>query len=220
MSDIYVAGPKKETVPKPPNEDKARTGLENLDLVETQPIIASFATLPTNVRFKTQELEEKIILLLRMHWITNVPWIAMAILFMVSPMILNYFPLFDFLPARYQFMGLILWYLLVTAFIIEQFLIWFFNVYIITDERVVDIDFYGLLHKEISDAKIDKIQDVRVKIGGIIASLFNFGDIFIQTAGEEPNFDFRSVPNPERVAKILQGLRTQEEIEAMEGRTR
>lgn len=213
MSDVYVSS-------QPKTEDKSQVGLEDLGLVETRRSVTSFASLPIGVHFETQEPQEKIILLLRMHWITNVSWIATAVVMIFAPIILRYFPLFDFLPLRYQFMGLIIWYLLTTAFVIEQFLTWFFNVYIITDERIVDIDFYGLLHREMSDAKIDKIQDVSVRWPGIASTIFNYGDIFIQTASERPRFEFHAVPSPERVAKILQGLRTQEEIEAMEGRIR
>lgn len=200
--------------------DTSQIGLEDLGLIETNKSMTAFAPLPVGVHFETQESQEKIILLLRMHWITNIKWILTTVLMVFVPIIFNFFPLFSFLPSNYQFIGLILWYLLVTAFIIEQFLTWFFNVYIITDERIIDIDFNGLLHREISEAKIDKIQDVKVSIRGIAASLMNYGDIIIQTAGEVPNFDFLAVPNPDKVAKVLQGLRTQEEIETIEGRIR
>ncbi len=36
--------------------------------------------------------------------------------------------------------------------------------------------------------------------------LFNFGDVFIQTASEVSEFDFLAVPNPEKVVKILDDL--------------
>ena len=52
-----------------------------------------------------------------------------------------------------------------------------FNVYIVTDERIIDIDFYNLIYKEVSDANIDKIQDVTYKMGGVVRTLFNYGDV-------------------------------------------
>lgn len=220
MPDIYVT-PKNEKLEKTPIEnDKAQIGLESLGLSAMKKSIASFASFPVGVAFETQEDKEKIILLLRMHWITNLKWISIAFLLLLAPLTLNVYPIFSFLPWRFQIAVNILWYLFTLAFVIEQFLTWYFNVYIITDERIIDIDFYNLLHRQISEAKIDKIQDVNIKTGGIFASLFNYGDILIQTAGEVPNFDFRAVENPNRVTKILQGLRTQEEIEAIEGRVR
>lgn len=216
MPDIYVASDRV----KEKKEKRPETELESLALTESTNPLSSFAPSPVGVRFETQELEEKIILLLRRHWITNLPWFISAIILVFAPLSLRYFPLLTFLPARFQIMAIVLWYLLVTAFVLEQFLTWFFNVYIITDERIVDIDFYNLLYKEVSDAKIDRIQDVTYKMGGVVRALFNFGDIFIQTAGTEPNFEFRAVPRPDRVVRALEELRTQEEIEALEGRVR
>ena len=70
------------------------------------------------------------------------------------------------------------------------------------------------------DANIDKIQDVTYKMGGVIRTLFNYGDVMIQTASEVPNFDFLAVPYPDKVAKVLQDLRTEEQQEAIEGRVR
>ena len=39
------------------------------------------------------------------------------------------------------------WYLILAAFIFEEFLGWFFNVNIITDERIVEVDFHNLIYR-------------------------------------------------------------------------
>jgi hypothetical protein len=57
-------------------------------------------------------------------------------------------------------------------------------------------------------------------MGGAIRTIFNYGDVLVQTAGEVPNFDFLAVPNPDKVVKVLQELRIEEEIEKIEGRVR
>ena len=93
---------------------------------------------------------------------------------------------------------------------------WFFNVYIVTTERVVDVDFYNLIYKKVSDADLIKIQDVSYNQGGVLRTLLNYGDVNIQTAGEVTNFDFEAVPQPDRVAKILQDLRQDEEQETID----
>ncbi len=197
MSDLYVAG--KE-------EQKKIDDLE-LDLPAQKGRFSSVNVFPSGVRFETQEEGENIVLLLRMHWVTNIPWIFLSIIFLLVPLVLSSFPIISFLPWRFQIMSLIIWYLLVTAFIFERFLVWFFNVYIITDQRIVDVDFYNLLYKEVSDAQLEKIQDVTYKMGGVVRILFDFGDVFIQTAGTEPNFDFLAVANPSRVVSVLEKLR-------------
>jgi len=182
--------------------------------------LSSFCYFPDGVQFVAKDSQEKIVLLLRRHPITNVPWIVVAILMLFAPSVLSFFPLISFLPANFQLVAVIMWYLITVAYIFESFLDWFFSVYIITDERVFDVDFVNLVYREISEANIDQIQDVTVTMGSVIRTLFDFGDVFIQTASEVPRLEFEAVPDPDRVAKILRELRVEEEKEKIEGRVR
>lgn len=182
--------------------------------------LATFCYRPDNVNFETQESGEKVVLFLRPHIVTNIPWVILAVLLFLAPAVLGNFPLLSFLPFQFQTVVVLGWYLVTAAFILENFLTWFFNVYIVTDERIIDIDFYNLIYREVSETKIDKIQDVTYKMGGVVRAVFNYGDVFIQTAGTVPNFEFMAVPRPEEVVKVLQSLRMEEEQEAIEGRVR
>ena len=182
--------------------------------------LSAFLSWPDRVNFETQDRDERIVLMLRKHLITNVPWIILTIILIFAPSLLSFFPLLDFLPTHFQFVALLFWYLIVTAFFLESFLTWFFNVYLVTDERIIDIDFYNLIYREVTDAKLDKIQDVTYTLGGVVRTIFNYGDVVVQTAGTVPNIEFQAVPDPAEVARILQELRTQEEQEVLEGRVR
>jgi len=180
--------------------------------------LAAFSVLPQRVSFETQEVKEKIVLLLRKHWVTNIPWLVITLVMIGAPLFLSVFPLLSFLPFRFQVVAIVIWYLVTLAYVLESFLSWYFNVYIVTDERLVDVDFYSLIYKRISETKIDRIQDVSYSQGGIIQSFFNFGTVTIQTAGEVPEFEFTAVPRPARVTKVLNQLVLQEEQEKLEGR--
>lgn len=213
MQEVYVAKNSEEK--KKQEEKKEEEGFGH-----SHSPFAAYYYHPHKIWFETQEKEEKIVLFLRQHPIVNIPWIAIAILLSIAPFFLIPSPFVSFLPQNFQFIAVLLWYLLVLAFILEGALSWIFNVYIVTDERIIDVDFYNLIHRDISDAKIDKIQDVSIRVGGVAGTIFNFGDVRIQTAGEIPNFEFKAVPNPNQVGRVLQELRTEEEIEALEGRVR
>lgn len=172
------------------------------------------------VNFETQDRKEKIILLLRRHWTTNLGWAVTAIFLLVIPGFWVFIPAFDFFPMRFQIIIAVVWYLMIIAFVFEHFLSWYYNVYIITDERVVDVDFHSLLYKEVSETKIENIQDFTFVMGGLWRAMFNFGTVYIQTAGEKQQFDFDDVPHPDRVAKVLNELIIEEEKEKLEGRVR
>ena len=109
------------------------------------------------------------------------------------------------------FLILLTWYLFTVGVALYRFIFWYFNVYILTNERVVDIDFRGILHKETSFAKLGQIQDVSPKVIGFFGTFFHFGNVFIQTAAERPEFEFHNVERPEIVAQeILEQVRAEE----------
>lgn len=182
--------------------------------------LAAFVPRPDNVRFETQEKREKIVLLLRRHVITNLPWLLVSLGMIFLPWLVIQFISFDFVPWNYRLISLVGWYLLTFAFAFERFLTWLFNVNILTDERVVDIDFPSILYRDITSTKIDQVQDVSVKVGGFVRSLFNYGDVWIQTAGTVPEICFEAVPRPTQVAEILNDLIIEEEQEKLDGRAR
>lgn len=170
--------------------------------------------------FEERDSEEKIILVARPHWFTNVSWIITTILLVLAPSLLKYIPIIGDIPDKFQMMGVLIWYMVTFAFAFEKFLSWYFDVYIITDERVIDIAFNNLLDKKFSEAKISMIQDITSRVSGVSQTMFNYGTVFIQTAAEVAEIHFEMVPNPEKIIKVLQVLRQEEEKETLEGRIR
>jgi len=208
---------KKKKIHPSPAANEFRQRVDEI-LATSKSSFASFVIKPQKFVFSEQEKDESIILVLRQHWFTNVSWILTALVMIFVPILFTYVPILSFFPARYQLVIILFWYLITFAFAFEKFLSWYFNLYIITDERVVDIDFINLLNKRFSDAKISFIQDVTSQVSGFSQTMFNYGDILIQTAAEKNQFIFEKVPNPDVVTKILQQLRQEEEQEAIDGR--
>ncbi len=171
--------------------------------------LTSFAVNPSGVRFETQEAEEDVILFLRQHFIVNVPWIVIGIVLLFTPTVLLplvFRSLPIALPGRFMLVIAASWYLATAGFILASFLHWFFNIYIVTKERIIDIDFYYLLFKRFSEAEHEKIQDISYSSSGILATLFGYGNVMIETAGEVPNLEFVSVPRPDKVVETIRGI--------------
>lgn len=183
-------------------------------------LFSALSIFPKSTKFEAQDEEEKIILLLRPHFITNIWWILISLAMGFAPLVWPDLPVISLLPDNYIFVLTLFWYALILTFVFERFLMWFFSVNIVTDERVMDVDFYGLLFKHVSVAQLDRIEDVNYFQKGIMGALFNFGDVLIQTAAEITGFVFNKVPNPERVAKVLSELIAEEKQEELEGRVR
>ena len=225
MPDIYDASKEKQKTTQrvtktPPKPYRARIDHIIKPHQRGKGHWASFLAKPSRLRFETQERKEKIILLLRRHFATNLFWMfTVLVASALPPLALMGFS-FEFLPYRYLFVTVLAWYLMVFAYGFEKFLSWFFNVNIITDERIVDIDFPSILYKDISETKIDQVQDVSIRVGGFARALFNFGDVTIQTAGPTAEINFEAVPGPEQVSRVLNELIIEEEQEKLEGRAR
>jgi uncharacterized membrane protein YdbT with pleckstrin-like domain len=158
----------------------------------------SFAENPDGVRFETQEAKETIVLFLRQHIVVNVPWVCVSVLMLFVPTFL--LPLFLHavrvslpIPATYIFVGTLFWYVATFGFILANFLGWFINIYIVTNERIVDIDFYYLLNKDFSQAELNKVQDISFITKGLLSTIFNYGEVVVQTASESPNLEFDKV---------------------------
>jgi len=185
---------------------------------QTKTPFSSFLARPKIFSFDSRHDEEEILLVLRRHWFTNLSWVILTIIMLLVPIFLKNVPLLDFFPQNYHFVFVAFWYLITFAIAFEKFISWYFNVFILTEERVIDIDFDNLLYKNITEAKIGMIQDVTITQGGVSQTLFNYGSVYIQTASEVPQIEVLKVPNPNLVLKIFQQMRGEEEQEALEGR--
>jgi len=215
MPDVFVSKKSEGKIPKHGHRPAVLDAL-----TPSSRTMSAFCFKPKGIKFETRQKGEKVILLLRRHPVTNAGWVFVAFLLGIVPFFLQSFPIISFLPENFRLVAVMGWYLVIVAFSLENFLTWFFNVYIITDERIIDIDFYNLIYKEVTDANIDKIQDVTYRMGGVIRTIFNYGDVIIQTASEVPNLEALAVPKPALIAGVLQDLRIEEEVEKLEGRIR
>lgn len=180
----------------------------------------SFIAKPENIFLDIQDKNEKIVLVLRQHLVTQVKdaIVLFGIIFLL-PALLKFSGFLSVLPTNFANAFDVFWLALSFGMIFKGFLMWFFNVYIITDERVIDVDFTSMIHRNISSAKIENIEDVTAQTTGPVASIFDYGTILIQTAGEKTEFEFENVPQPAKITKLINELLIEEEKEKIEGRT-
>lgn len=202
MTDIFVAPRQNET-----KKNKYQTGEPHMNP------LSSFCQDPIDVHFQTQKTHETIILLLRSHFITNLSWILITIALTLLPLtiltLLSNFG-FNFLSAspanRFTIVFILFYYLLVFSYVFVSFLHWFYNVFLVTSERVVDIDYSDVVVHNIAVASLSHVQDVNYTQSGFISTFFNYGDLFVQTAGNERNFEAFSIPKPREATHIIGDL--------------
>lgn len=164
-------------------------------------LLHSFCVRP-HARFESQIEGETVLLVLRAHPITQLSWVLNGIFIAVLLVVVDVVGSGIFSPQQFVLfnMGVISF---IFAYYWFNFLSYFFNVGIITNHRVLDVDINAVIYKEVTEAKIQKIEDITAKSAGYFGSLFNYGNVFVQTAGSELNIEFIHVPRPTEVVKII-----------------
>ncbi|MDD3607584.1 MAG: PH domain-containing protein [Candidatus Moranbacteria bacterium] len=162
--------------------------------------------------FKGKRRGESVILMLRRHWLAALFEFLPVLFFFLGIIFLHFFilgqnALFP-IGINPNLSGLIETFLILILWL-AIFVVWvdyYLDVWIITDQRIVNIEQYGFFRRHVSELEHGKIQDVTTEVQGIFPTLLNFGYVYIQTAGEKERFVFKQIPNPTRVRKIIMQL--------------
>ncbi len=77
------------------------------------------------------------------------------------------------------------------------------NRLVLTDRNITQVLQYGLFNRKVSQLNVNNVEDVTAQQQGVLATMFNFGTLKVETAGEQVNFNFNYCPNPGFYAKII-----------------
>lgn len=83
------------------------------------------------------------------------------------------------------------------------------NAFILTEQRIVDVDQRGFFHRVVSETTYDKVQDVSYVVKGVLPTVLRYGSVLVQTAGASANLELQGVREPQRVQDLI--LRLQRE---------
>jgi uncharacterized membrane protein YdbT with pleckstrin-like domain len=165
---------------------------------------------------------EQIIMVVRRHWF-NVLQNLLSVLIMAAFLVTSFFYLPLLFPTLSQNAGSGLFLFGETVFAMVIWIVFFlilidyyFDVWIVTTRRIINVEQKGLFSREVSELKLEKIQDISTEVLGVIPTFLNYGDVFIQTAGEQERFLFRRVPDPYRIKDVVMGLQKKHDHEATE----
>ena len=156
---------------------------------------------------------EEIIYHLRRHWFIFFKiFLGYLGLFLIPPLIYLFFQ--QFMPALLggEFTSPILlvlafsYYLMMLVFVFTVWTERYLDVWTLTTDRIISREQIGLFNRVVSELEMYRVQDVTVEQKGFMSTILNFGDIYIQSAGEIERFEFKQIGNPYQVAKTIQKL--------------
>lgn len=179
--------------------------------------------------FEKIELEanENVLRTVRKHWFIITAELVAAMLFAFMPFLilflLSVMP--DFVPLTVDlgaYSSLIVyasaaWILLTT---LSAFMIWthyYLDLWIITDHRIIVIDQIHFFNRKVSSFRLERLQDIKVSVNGIIPTFLNYGTLRAQTASAaESNFMTTGLPDPRGIQSMIQKA-TDERLRSLQG---
>jgi len=163
------------------------------------------------------EPNEKVLMICHKHWWVHcaigLPLLLLFFLPYISYRLLDIVPILEktafttiLSSGNFESVALFLycgWFLLLWAYF---FVLWtniYLDVWIITDRRIIDIEQISLFHRDISDFRLERIQNITVEERGLLANMFGYGNIHIETAGETANMRIDFIPSPTTVRDLI-----------------
>lgn len=154
--------------------------------------------------------DEQLVFLLRRHPITVLPLAITTLILLASPFgvmwyINAYRP--EFVQDQTAFVPFLLlgsiFFLYGWLFLFQYFMDYYLDTWIVTTKRIINIEQSGLFHRTMSELRLYRVQDVTASINGFWATIFNYGHVEVQTAGEKIHFTFEQVGNPNHISKVV-----------------
>lgn len=156
---------------------------------------------------------EKVQIFLRRHWLIPLEIIFHVFLLVAIPLIGTWYfsetlevwlnkPLAG--PAIA--IGASAYFFCVWLFGFMEYVDYYLDVWIVTNERIINIEQKGLFTRVASELHITAVEDTTSEVKGLVSTFLNFGNVHIQTAGERTRFVFKNVPRPEKVKEQIIAL--------------
>lgn len=109
-------------------------------------------------------------------------------------------------------LGASAYYLFLWLLFFFSFIDYYLDVWIITSERIIDIQQKGFFSRVIAEQKLSRIQDVTSEVHGVVPTMLNYGDVHVQTAGAVQRFVFHQIPRPNEVRDMINKLAEEQRV--------
>lgn len=157
-----------------------------------------------------QKSYEKVEYILRRHWFTFLPKIILFLFLAVVPVLL-YFMIQTLYPTLFDHgvvfaLGLVFasaFYLSILVFFYTEFIVFYLDMWVVTNDRIVDVEQLGIFSRSISELDLFRIQDVTADVHGAFATLIDYGTVTIKTASNNINIVFKDVKHPNKIREEL-----------------
>lgn len=108
-------------------------------------------------------------------------------------------------PAlNFVFIAVSVYYMVITTFAFTEWITFYYDILAVTESEVIEIIQNGIFDRKIYEISILRVQDVSAEINGFWPTLFGYGDVVVESAGENSQkYVIKSIPRPVEIANQI-----------------
>lgn len=166
--------------------------------------------------FPGQGEEEQVALFIRRHWMAFIPWIIMSPFVLFAGLATAVWLWLSFAGTVGSpdttgvrlaiIVGTTMFLLTLLFLFMRAWMSHYLDVTIVTERRLIDIEQDGIFGRSVAEQSLLRVQDVSAHQQSFFHHFLNYGNLHVETAGEQPNFDLHNIPRPNEVAKTILNL--------------
>lgn len=149
---------------------------------------------------------EEVVLFLRRHWVDLLRIFVLILFLLALPLFIVTILVFTDAPVLSHpifspfLTSLFCAYLLMVVLVmLTELTDYWLDVWIVTNERIINSEQHGLFNRVVSEVHLNQIQDITSEQKGFLNTFLTFGNVYAQTAAERERFTFKNIDNPDAV---------------------
>lgn len=91
--------------------------------------------------------------------------------------------------------------------LVRNIITWYWQVFIITSQRIIDIDQKGIFQKVVSDIPLTKIEDVFYKIKGFWQTVTRIGTVSVILDDNKTKIKIENIAQPRKIQQLILRLK-------------
>ena len=126
--------------------------------------------------------------------------IVLILIYVPAAFLIKYDLFFD-----YKWIVLV-WSFIVLAYFLNKYLLWLVNVHLVTSQRLVEVSYLNVLHKQVSEIPLPEVASVSFRRRGLFQNIFDLGDVLVKSA-QGAEVTFKNIQHPSQLKDYLWALR-------------